>query len=580
MNRLLKDSKDERLEFFATKKIYDDTINRLTQDLNNMKNKTYTPENSLRSSDPNLEEHVNALEMELALLRLGVNGGNGSTSGNDAFESSTTSLRLQLEDAMTKNVVLESEAGNYANEVMRLSSEVEHLVASEAELRVYSEELFAELETFVATNSELEKSLEIVQTECDQLKHELAIKAVELEEMQIEQNSSSNPASPFHSRNTAATPDSRNGRSSPVSREFKFNSRVLEVKLKDEQDYNIQLKRELTKVRAEMKNLEDQLHTAGMKNVDLEQQVEELTKEVDDCRKTISKLEEKGSRWLPKTDNSCYSLFDELRLESSSDNGSSTEIDILTTKLAGANTHNSTLQKELDEYKEKCKILERKLRSDNCSLEKADDASLLMSSLNSFSQLKWTTSGLSSTVNFLDITVAINANGKISTKTYQKPTNLHLYIPPTSAHPPGVLKSLIFGNLQRYWLQNTYTSDFVDIAKQFANRLVARGYKKHAIKQLFNEAAKKLDKVIQQRKPNNDTLYLHWTWHPRCITKSKLRLLYKNTLQEHSGFSNLIICYSRPKNLRDSLMQTKLNEPEGQRISDLLHQKQHLGRGI
>jgi hypothetical protein len=92
MNRLLKDSKDERLEFFATKKIYDETINRLTQDLNNMKNKAYAPENSLRSSDPDLEEHVNALEMELALLRLGVNGGNGCISGDDAFESSTTSL--------------------------------------------------------------------------------------------------------------------------------------------------------------------------------------------------------------------------------------------------------------------------------------------------------------------------------------------------------------------------------------------------------------------------------------------------------------------------------------------------------
>jgi len=359
MNRLLKDSKDERLEFFATKKIYDETINRLTQDLNNMKNKAYAPENSLRSSDPDLEEHVNALEMELALLRLGVNGGNGCISGDDAFESSTTSLRLQLEDAMTKNVVLESEAGNYA-----------------------------ELETFVATNSELEKSLEIVQTECDQLKHELAIKTVELEEMQIEQKSSSNPASPFQSRNTATSPDSHNGRSSPVSRVVNFNSRVLEVKLKDEQDYNIQLKRELTKVRAEMKHLEDQLHTAGMKNIALEKQVEELTKEVDDFRKTISKLEEKGSRWLPKTDNgnSCHSLSEELRLESSSDNGSSTEKDILIAKLAGANTHNSTLQKELDEYKEKCKILERKLRSENCSLEKADDASLLMSSLSQSAQ--------------------------------------------------------------------------------------------------------------------------------------------------------------------------------------------------
>jgi hypothetical protein len=40
--------------------------------------------------------------------------------------------------------------------------------------------------------------------------------------------------------------------------------------------------------------------------------------------------------------------------------------------------------------------------------------------------------------------------------------------------------------------------------------------------------------------------------------------------REESRFKNLIICYSRPKNLRDSLMQTKLNEPEGQRISDLL----------
>jgi hypothetical protein len=195
---------------------------------------------------------------------------------------------------------------------------------------------------------------------------------------------------------------------------------------------------------------------------------------------------------------------------------------------------------------------------------------LFIQDLNSYSQLKWTSSGLTSSVNFLDITVTIEESGKISTKTFQKPTNLHLYIPPTSAHPPGVLKSLIFGNLQRYWQQNTYVTDFVNIATQFANRLLARGYEKSTIEKLFNEAARKLDNFIKQKKSSNDTLYLHWTWHPRCITKSKLRLLYNKTLREESGFNNLIICYSRPKNLRDSLMQTKLNEPEGQRISDLL----------
>jgi hypothetical protein len=107
---------------------------------------------------------------------------------------------------------------------------------------------------------------------------------------------------------------------------------------------------------------------------------------------------------------------------------------------------------------------------------------------------------------------------------------------------------------------------------QFATRLIARGYDKHAIEHLFNEAAKKLDNFAKQQKTNNDTLYLHWLWHPRCITKPKLHLHYQNTLQEHSGFKNLIICYSQPRNLRDSLMQTKLQEPEGKNISNLLLQ--------
>jgi len=71
--------------------------------------------------------------------------------------------------------------------------------------------------------------------------------------------------------------------------------------------------------------------------------------------------------------------------------------------------------------------------------------------LFSYSQLIWTSSRLTSSINYLDITITIEESGKISTKTFQKPTNLHLYIPPASAHPPGVLKSLIFGNLQQNW---------------------------------------------------------------------------------------------------------------------------------
>jgi hypothetical protein len=60
---------------------------------------------------------------------------------------------------------------------------------------------------------------------------------------------------------------------------------------------------------------------------------------------------------------------------------------------------------------------------------------------------------------FLDLTLEIK-NGHIVTKTYEKPTNLFLYIPPTSANSPGVLKSIIFGNVHHYWYQNSNIDDY------------------------------------------------------------------------------------------------------------------------
>ena len=63
--------------------------------------------------------------------------------------------------------------------------------------------------------------------------------------------------------------------------------------------------------------------------------------------------------------------------------------------------------------------------------------------LNAVSKLNWETDNLCLETNFLDLTISINKNLTISTKTYQKPMNLHLYIPPHSAHPPGMVKSLV-----------------------------------------------------------------------------------------------------------------------------------------
>jgi len=194
-----------------------------------------------------------------------------------------------------------------------------------------------------------------------------------------------------------------------------------------------------------------------------------------------------------------------------------------------------------------------------------------MIDLNSQGSLQWIASGLQSSVNFLDLTISFCQDNKLSFMTYQKAFNLYLYIPPSSAHPPGVLKSIIYGNLRRYWQQNTSIDDYIAIARQFADRLEARGHKRSTITELFLEATKAFTKTAPTKSTTAESpLYLHWEWHPRGLTRQQLRQAYNEHLQGHDGFDRLIIAYARPQNLRGSLTRSRLNEPPGQNASDFI----------
>ena len=82
-----------------------------------------------------------------------------------------------------------------------------------------------------------------------------------------------------------------------------------------------------------------------------------------------------------------------------------------------------------------------------------------------FGILEWEVEQLSQTVDFLDLTITIDADGSVATKTFVKDMNLHLYIPPRSAHPKGILKSLIFGTLKypRILLDNWTIESTIEI---------------------------------------------------------------------------------------------------------------------
>jgi len=69
--------------------------------------------------------------------------------------------------------------------------------------------------------------------------------------------------------------------------------------------------------------------------------------------------------------------------------------------------------------------------------------------------LDWEVNSPSKWVNYLDLTLTIS-NGHVDSTLYEKSLSLYLYLPPGSAHPPGVLKRLIAGSLLHIiWLTTT-----------------------------------------------------------------------------------------------------------------------------
>jgi hypothetical protein len=212
----------------------------------------------------------------------------------------------------------------------------------------------------------------------------------------------------------------------------------------------------------------------------------------------------------------------------------------------------------------------------------------LQKTMNSFGleghRLEWTSEDPSKTVTFLDLTISIGDDQRISTKTFQKEMNLFLYIPPISSHSHTVLYGLIFGQLRRFWLQNTDETDFIRCASAFHKHLLARGHDNYNIQRLFRLAANSLDhhsklKRATPTEPTSDArVYLHMEFHPRQIPRSTIQHVFRNVCTEpfsatanqaqHQSEIQLITAHHRPKNLRDLLCSTTMKQPENERVSD------------
>ena len=234
----------------------------------------------------------------------------------------------------------------------------------------------------------------------------------------------------------------------------------------------------------------------------------------------------------------------------------------------------------------------------------------LQEDMNTFGLLRWEFQPLSLSTTFLDLNIKLRhpttnnhtTNHPISFSTYQKEHNLYLYLPPHSAHPPGITRSLVHGLLRKYWIQNTKTEDFQKMAKLLFKRLAARGHPSSTLLSLFLQAATSIDKSNRQQLENtkneqtNNTntktneIFLKWKFHPKDITRKQLQHSYHHTCELHSfsapqGFKclhtdhgsimkidKLTVAYTRDRNLRDILIPSRLKNIPEYTASKLLDQ--------
>ena len=222
--------------------------------------------------------------------------------------------------------------------------------------------------------------------------------------------------------------------------------------------------------------------------------------------------------------------------------------------------------------------------------------------------LQWEFSERTCEVTFMDLNICLS-NGKLYTSLYAKPMALHLYIPPSSCHAPGIATGLIHGHFYRVFMLCSRETDIEHEIYQFFNRLLDRGYSLPQLIPIFLNAEQKARQAREARqrelllnnphhctlhheddnlpatfgRPNGaivaatsqrNEIFFHLRYHPANPSASDIQKLWRRhvltppyatplyKLRNRDGFQvdiqKLTIAYSRAPNLGNLLSCRKL----------------------
>ena len=180
--------------------------------------------------------------------------------------------------------------------------------------------------------------------------------------------------------------------------------------------------------------------------------------------------------------------------------------------------------------------------------------------LTKFSGLKFTFDEHDEEAVMLDL-VVFWRDTRYLTRTYQKELNLHLYVPASSSHPPGILKGIVYGRVLKFWKQNSLWKDFADMCQKLFFDLQARGYAASTLVELFTEVITRI-RSDALKPPAPRQLFLKIPYDPYGPSRKEIMKLVGldsdvfQQMLEYVSKDKVTICYQRPRNLRDILAPT------------------------
>ena len=171
-----------------------------------------------------------------------------------------------------------------------------------------------------------------------------------------------------------------------------------------------------------------------------------------------------------------------------------------------------------------------------------DDATIkahwhqFVSTINHFGKLQRTFSQHTTSIDFLDITVTIRHNMPIRTRLYEKALNLHLYLPPHTCHPPGILSRTIAGMILRIFQLTSDCNDCHVSIRNFFRRLCLHGYSPQTIQPLFSQhTARTAQSSTCIDQPIDPQLFFHLPFHPLNPSSSRIQCAFKEHILKPAG---------------------------------------------